>query len=227
MSVVFFPSVNHLAFSFGCLHLNPSPFIVWFYGLIINVDDYIKRIQSEITEENLHKLNKDIQLIYNYISEIKKQDDLMIFSSYSNKSAESLIRIQNSLNDFYPVEFIYELLNLRSFAFSLKNLRVEAIILEQFEKFNIGKKSKKHLHDVLVFALNKSSLFIDINGSDWDYIFIDYQNKLGKGAEAIYIISESSKKLEEACYVAKDIVDLFRIFAEGEELNTTPIGKIK
>ena len=76
-------------------------------------------------------------------------------------------------------------------------------------------------------ALNKSSLFIDINGSDWDYIFIDYQNKLGKGAEAIYIISEKSKKLEEACYVAKDIVDLFRIFAEGEELNTTPIGKIK
>lgn len=193
----------------------------------INVDDYIKRIQSEITEENLHKLNKDIQLIYNYISEIKKQDDLMIFSSYSNKSAESLIRIQNSLNDFYPVEFIYELLNLRSFAFSLKNLRVEAIILEQFEKFNIGKKSKKHLHDVLVFALNKSSLFIDINGSDWDYFFIDYQNKLGKGAEAIYIISENSKKLEEACYVAKDIVNLFRIFAEDEEINTTPIGKIK
>ena len=35
MSVVFFPSVNHLAFSFGCLHLNPSPFVVWFYGLII------------------------------------------------------------------------------------------------------------------------------------------------------------------------------------------------
>ena len=38
MSVVFFPSVNHLAFSFGCLHLNPSPFVVWFYGLIIIAD---------------------------------------------------------------------------------------------------------------------------------------------------------------------------------------------
>ena len=80
----------------------------------------------------------------------------------------------------------------------------------------VGKKSKKHLHDVLVFALNKSSLFIDKNGSAWDYIFIDYKNKLGNGPESIYIISEKSKKLEEACYVAKDIVDLFRIFAEGE-----------
>ena len=55
--------------------------------------------------------------------------------------------------------------------------------------------------------------------------FIDTQNKLGTGPESIYIISEKSKKLEEACYVAKDIVDLFRIFAEGEEINTTPIGK--
>lgn len=47
------------------------------------------------------------------------------------------------------------------------------------------------------------------------------------GSDAIYMISKKSKKLEEACYVAKDIVDLFRIFAECEELNTTPIGKIK
>ena len=39
MSVVFFPSVNHLAFSFGCLHLNPSPFVVWFYGLIIKFNE--------------------------------------------------------------------------------------------------------------------------------------------------------------------------------------------
>lgn len=198
---------------------NPTDFI--------NVDDYIKKILSKITEGNLHKLNKDIKTIYNYIEEIKKQDDLMIFSSYSKKSAESLIRIQNSMNNSYPVEFIYVLLHLKSFAFSLKNMMIEAIILEQFEKFNTGKKSKKYLHDVLVFALNKKSLFIDINGSYFDYIFIDYQNKLGNGSESIYIISENSTKLEEACYVAKDIVDLFRIFAEGGELNTTPIGKTK
>jgi len=80
---------------------------------------------------------------------------------------------------------------------------------------------------MFVFSFNSNSLFLEINGSYFDYFFIDTLNKLGNGAEAIYIISEKSKKLEEACYVAKDIVDLFRIFAEGEELNTTPIGKIK
>ncbi len=52
-------------------------------------------------------------------------------------------------------------------------------------------------------------------------------NILGNGEEADYIISTKQKRLEEACHVAKDIVDLFRIFAEGGELNTTPIGKIK
>ena len=40
------------------------------------------------------------------------------------------------------------------------------------------------------------------------------------------MICQKSKKLEDACYVAKDIVDLFRIFAEGEKLNATPIGKL-
>ena len=40
------------------------------------------------------------------------------------------------------------------------------------------------------------------------------------------MISEKSKKLAEACYVAKDIADFFRSFAEGKELSTTPIGTI-
>ena len=40
------------------------------------------------------------------------------------------------------------------------------------------------------------------------------------------MISEKSKELAEACYIAKDIVDFFRSFAEGRELNTTPIGII-
>ena len=80
---------------------------------------------------------------------------------------------------------------------------------------------------MIVFACNERSLFANQEDTIWDLFFIDVTNQIGNGSEAIYIISENSKKLEEACYVAKDIVDLFRIFAEGEELNTTPIGKIK
>ncbi len=80
---------------------------------------------------------------------------------------------------------------------------------------------------MFVFAYNSDSIFLNINGSYFDYFFIDPTNILGNGSDAIYLVSEKSKKLEEACHVAKDIVDLFRIFAEGGELNTTPIGKMK
>lgn len=80
---------------------------------------------------------------------------------------------------------------------------------------------------MVVFSYNENSLFATQEDIIWDLFFIDTSNQIGNGSDAIYMICQKSKKLEEACYVAKDIVDLFRIFAEGEELNTTPIGKIK
>ena len=84
----------------------------------------------------------------------------------------------------------------------------------------------KILKDMFVFADIAGSIINKEDVFNSDYFFVDPTNKLGRGADAVYIIYTKSKKLEEACYVAKDIVDLFRIFAEGEELNTTPIGKI-
>ena len=89
---------------------------------------------------------------------------------------------------------------------------------EKLEAFNVGKKAKKHLKDMFVFAYNSDSLFLNIDDSYFDYFFVDPTNRLGNGPDAIYMISEKSKKLEEACCVAKDIVDLFRVFAEGAEL---------
>lgn len=94
---------------------------------------------------------------------------------------------------------------------------------EPLISINYGKYSMKILKDMFVFAemdsiVNKESKFMT------DFFFVDPTNILGNGSEAVYLICTKAKKLEEACYVAKDIVDLFRLFAEGEELNTTPIG---
>lgn len=190
---------------------------------IATVGDYKKELSRMISEKRLQKLNNDIQTIKNYVDEIRKKDDLFLSEEYWDESAESLNRMRKFMADSYPVEFVYVLLNLRYFAFTIGNVAIEALILEAFEKFNMGKRAKKHLHDVLVFALNKGEVY----ESDWDFVFVDYKNILGNGLDAIYMIDFKSKKLEEACYVAKDIVDLFRIFAEGGELNTTPIGKTK
>ena len=188
---------------------------------IATVGDYKKELSRMIPEERLQKLDSDIKTIKNYVDEIRKKDVLLLSEEYWEESAESLNRMQRCMADSYPVEFVYVLLNLRYFAFMTGNVAIEALILESFEKFNIGKRAKKHLHDVLVFALNKGEAY----ESDWDFVFVDYKNILGNGSNAIYMIGFKSKKLEEACLVAKDIVDLFRLFAEGAELNTTPLGK--
>ena len=83
-------------------------------------------------------------------------------------------------------------------------------------------------HFVILDSKKIRFLFLTSNilkkHNSWDLFFIDPTDKLGNGSNAIYMINENSKKIEDACYVAKDIVDLFRIFAEGEEINTTAIG---
>ena len=93
-------------------------------------------------------------------------------------------------------------------------------LLEKHNRFFEKKK-------MFAFYYNENSLLSDEDIFAWDLFFIDPTNRLGNGPDAIYMISEKSKKLEEACLVAKDIVDLFRLFAEGAELNTTPLGKTK
>ncbi len=47
-------------------------------------------------------------------------------------------------------------------------------------------------------------------------IFMDIHNKQGKGVNAIYFISRAEKTIDKAQYLAKDLVDLFRILSENK-----------
>jgi len=82
----------------------------------------------------------------------------------------------------------------------------------------------KELSEYLRFFENSNSM---IKRKDWDrdIIFQDYQNKLGRGSDAIYIICNDGSPIEEACYIAADIVEFIRIICENEPLDLTPIGK--
>lgn len=115
--------------------------------------------------------------------------------------------------------------NMYEISFSSR-LSFDTVCGEPLININSGKYSMKILKDMFVFADIAGSIINKEDVFNSDYFFVDPTNKLGRGADAVYIIYTKSKKLEEACYVAKDIVDLFRIFAEGEEINTTPIGKL-
>ena len=188
---------------------------------------FIEKLSSQLSKDKLQSINENISTIKNFFSIIRQKDDLFCLSEYWDEHIQSLMNIFYLMNESFPNAFVLVLVNIGDVSFSLPNISFELLLGEKLEAFNIGKKAKKYLKDMFVFSFNSNSLFLEINGSYFDYFFIDTLNKLGNGAEAIYIISENSKKLEEACYVAKDIVNLFRIFAEGEEINTTPIGKIK
>lgn len=188
----------------------------------------VEKLSRQISENELHIAYNKIKIIKDYLSTIEQRNGALFCSSkYRNEHIKTLIKLQNILNISFPNIFVFMLLSLGNFSFSLFNISFQMLLDEQLDAFNIGKKAKRHLKDMFVFAYNSESLFLNINGSYFDYFFIDPTNKLGNGSDAIYLVSEKSKRLEEACYVAKDIVDLFRIFAEGGELNTTPIGKVK
>lgn len=115
--------------------------------------------------------------------------------------------------------------NMYEISFSSR-LSFDTVCGEPLININSGKYSMKILKDMFVFADIAGSIINKEDVFNSDYFFVDPTNKLGRGADAVYIIYTKSKKIEEACYVAKDIIDLFRIFAEGEEINTTPIGKL-
>ena len=188
-------------------------------------EDFIKKISNQLAKDKLQSIDENIKTINEYLAMIRQKDDLFCVSEYWDEHIQSFMNLSNVIKESFPNYSALILVSIADVSFSLSNISFELLLGEKLESFNIGKKAKKYLKDMFVFSFNSQSLFGDFNGSYFDYFFIDTQNKLGNGAESIYIISEKSKKLEEACYVAKDIVDLFRIFAEGEEINTIPIGK--
>ena len=80
------------------------------------------------------------------------------------------------------------------------------------------------LSEYLRFFKNSTSVF---KSREWDLIVQDYQNKLGRGSDAIYIICDDGSPMEEACFIATDIVEFIRKICEDEPFDLTPIGKVK
>ena len=125
-----------------------------------------------------------------------------------------------------PMEILYLIQNF-FYIVSTDDFIIASLCDESLVEKNYGKYSLHILKDMFVFAFSNASRFAGRTINAMDYFFVDPTNRLGNGPEAVYIIYTKSKTLEEACLVAKDIVDLFRLLAEGAELNTTPIGKEK
>ena len=191
-------------------------------------DKYIAHLNEEICNKgDLEDTDSAIEKINTYLKKLQNSGQRIAISKFRSIHFEYLKNFESKVGNKFPYKLFYILLKIGYISYSNPNIKFGPLNASQIDLFNSGKKSIKSLKNMIVFACNERSLFANQEDTIWDLFFIDVTNQIGNGSEAIYIISENSKKLEEACYVAKDIVDLFRIFAEGEELNTTPIGKIK
>ena len=188
---------------------------------------------KDILEKQVENNSDLMKRISNMQEKIKEYYDVMIANGIIRRARitendydeDETFRLKETTN--IPLDVLYVIeKNIYKISFSRK-VSFHTECDEALINTNSGKYSMKILEDMFVFAeiagsvINKESEFIS------DYFFVDPTNILGNGSEAVYMIYTKSKRLEEACHVAKDIVDLFRIFTEGEELNTTPIGKIK
>ena len=188
-------------------------------------NDYVTYLANECKKniENTTNTKIELEKIKKYLAIINTK---MKDSYYEDFNDEHFIFIKENEDDFLKnvalANLLYVIINISFVILDSKKMRFLFLTSNVLKKRNSSLWKKK----MFVFACNEHSLLSPDDVLAWDLFFIDPTDKLGNGVDAIYLISEKSKKLEEACYVAKSIVDLFRIFAEGEELNTTPIGKV-
>lgn len=124
--------------------------------------------------------------------------------------------------DNFPVKSLAILVYLG--LFTIKNSYGWFSVNREMNEFiNDRNFRNPELSEYLRFFKNSTSV---LKNREWDLIIQDYQNKLDRGPDAIYIICDDGSPIEEACYVAKDIVEFIRKICEDEPLDLTPIGKV-
>ena len=189
-------------------------------------DDYVSFLEKKCNEVlGLDpKLSDDLTRLERYLEIMRKNRETFHTRDFSNDGSFAYIKSHEEIfvKNASLAKLLYVILKAGDITISAGGLYL-GFLSDLLEKHNRFFEKKK----MFAFYYNENSLLSDEDIFAWDLFFIDPTNRLGNGPDAIYMISEKSEKLEEACLVAKDIVDLFRLLAEGRELNTTPIGKAK
>ena len=103
-----------------------------------------------MSADELYIASNKISVSKNYLSEIKRRNDVRFISTeYSNQHIETLIKLQNIMNNAFPTSFVFLLLHLDDFSFYQGNIFFLLLLDEQLEVLNIGKKSKGAVLEVI------------------------------------------------------------------------------
>lgn len=183
-----------------------------------SIDDVINKYLGK--NKNFLNIENDIYIkIEKYFDLMKEKNITCRIKKYYNSSGDKSQYIIPTLKNL-SYEILYLIQNFRFSIYS--DVIFDTMCNEEFIDKNYGKDSLHILKDMFVFASTNKSIFCSEKENSSDYFFVDPQNQLGKGPDAIYVICNKSKDLEEAYYVAKDIVDLFKML-EKYDIKNLPI----
>jgi hypothetical protein len=192
----------------------------------------VQRIQQDAQRNpaGYKKLQADMKQIKSYLAFIdSKCTDIDSDYSYecgynmSDKDFYIVNKLEAHFNRVLPIEYLYLLNTLRGGFYQSPNIFFHFNNDLELTIYNLDPKANKQIKDMLVFGYVPSHLRLS-SDNVFDFVFLDMNNRLGNGPSAIYMLPDKAKKLSEASYIAKDFVDLFRLIAENEQLNTKPVG---
>ena len=85
-----------------------------------------------MSADELYITSNKISVSKNYLSEIKRRNDVRFISTeYSNQHIETLIKLQNIMNNAFPASFVFLLLHLDDFSFYQGNIFFLLLLDEQ------------------------------------------------------------------------------------------------
>ncbi|MCG8570375.1 MAG: SMI1/KNR4 family protein [Spirochaetes bacterium] len=172
-------------------------------------DNSLKYDGSSAEIEMTPHLADQMEQIQKYIDSMDKKK----YRISEKKQALDYIQTLEEQHEIkYPASYLAVLKNYQAGSFGNDHLRIIFLDRDSLFEYNV-KKRKPLFKKFIVIAMTTKS----------EHIFLDPQDKLGKGENAIFRIKVNAKKIDQAFYLAKDFAALFEMLANNVKPNDIPL----
>lgn len=164
--------------------------------------------------------------------ELENTERVSVYKTFYNEkcSLRGLENVKTRFKNQIPLEFLSLYAHLKE-NFSMENKDVDIMISLRGNDdiYDEDEYVSDYLKKMLIIGTIEGKTMEQIIDSDkgWPMLFMDVDNLLGYGNQAIYEIPLYAKTMGEACIIASDYKDLVRKIYEEKEFDLTPIGKVK
>jgi hypothetical protein len=172
---------------------------------------FLERIEADLSvDAAAGEIARDVERIKRYRDLIYEVHTSMLIM---DEGFADLWELEKGLSIKLPLSYLVLLKELRGGSYNSRKYMFSLSRTADLLRFNIGKHKKKILEKHLVIGMTYDGK-----------IFMDVDNNLGKGQEALFYIEFDAEEVGDAVFLARDFVDLFRMLAEDGDPNITRIG---